>query len=129
MTGEPTADQRRFTRIPFATRTILVTEGQRLDSHLVDLSLKGALLTRPEGWQGGIGDRVTLQIELEGKGAPCITMAGRVAHVESGHIGCECLDIDVASISHLRRLMELNLGDASALERELSALMADIRPR
>ena len=30
--------------------------------------------------------------------------------------------IDLESISHLRRLVELNLGDSSLLERELAAL-------
>ena len=89
----------------------------------MDISLKGALVSRPAGWQGHIGDRVILEIELGKEAAPRITMEARVAHVEADCIGCECLDIDVASISHLRRLMELNLGDAALLERELAALL------
>jgi hypothetical protein len=34
-----------------------------------------------------------------------------------------CKEIDLDSISHLRRLIELNLGDQEELERELGALL------
>jgi hypothetical protein len=37
-------------------------------------------------------------------------------------LGFVCQHIDLDSISHLRRLVELNLGDVSLLERELAAL-------
>jgi hypothetical protein len=37
-------------------------------------------------------------------------------------LGFVCQYIDLDSISHLRRLVELNLGDGSLLERELAAL-------
>jgi hypothetical protein len=45
-----------------------------------------------------------------------------VAHCESEHVGFHCDHIDIDSITHLRRLVELNLGDPELLERELSAL-------
>jgi hypothetical protein len=35
---------------------------------------------------------------------------------------CESIDLD--SITHLRRLVELNAGDPALLERELTALVA-----
>ncbi|MNJ68362.1 hypothetical protein D3C77_646020 [compost metagenome] len=37
-------------------------------------------------------------------------------------LGFSCLNIDVESASHLRRLVEFNLGDERLLERELAAL-------
>jgi hypothetical protein len=36
-----------------------------------------------------------------------------------------CENIDIDSITHLRRLVDLNAGDASLLDREFSALLAD----
>ena len=45
-----------------------------------------------------------------------------IAHRENDELGLNCKDIDVDSITHLRRLVELNLGDPELLERELSAL-------
>jgi hypothetical protein len=53
-------------------------------------------------------------------------MAGEVVHREWTLVGVRCVEIDLESISHLRRLVELNLGDAELLHRELSAL---VRPR
>jgi hypothetical protein len=40
-------------------------------------------------------------------------------------LGFVCRHIDLDSISHLRRLVELNLGDEQLLERELAALGDD----
>ena len=53
-----------------------------------------------------------------------IAMAGELAHVEGAHAGVLCRSIDIESITHLRRLIEVNLGDPAALERELKALIA-----
>jgi hypothetical protein len=35
-----------------------------------------------------------------------------------------CHSIDIDSVTHLRRLVELNLGNADLLQRELSALVS-----
>ncbi len=115
-------EKRRFSRVPFDTRTTLLGPSRRWESHLLDISLKGALITQPDNWPGQMGDHFTLQIELGDHADIIITMAVRVAHIEKGHVGCECVDIDVDSIGHLRRLMELNLGNTDLLERELSVL-------
>jgi hypothetical protein len=52
-------------------------------------------------------------------------MQTRVAHVEGPQAGLLCISIDIDSVTHLRRLLELNLGDPALLERELSALIAE----
>lgn len=49
-------------------------------------------------------------------------MDGTVVHCEDGHLGFRCDHIDLDSISHLKRLVELNLSDEALLERELSEL-------
>ena len=54
----------------------------------------------------------------------CIQMQMRVVHERDNQLGLACQHIDVESISHLRRLLELNLGDASLLDRELERLFA-----
>lgn len=120
--SDPPQEKRRFSRVPFDTRTTIVGRSQTWESQLLDISLKGALIAQPDDWPGNIGDHFTLEIELGDHADIVITMAVRAAHIEDGHIGCECLDIDAESIAHLRRLMELNLGNADLLERELSAL-------
>ena len=52
-------------------------------------------------------------------------MKARVSHVEWRYAGLRCLAIDLDSVTHLRRFVELNLGNPELLERELSALLSD----
>ncbi len=122
MNDQEQQEKRRFSRVPFETSTTLLGPVGQWKSLLLDISLKGALIARPDAWPGQVGDHCTLRIELGHDANVVITMAARVAHIEDGHVGCECVDIDVDSIGNLRRLMELNLGNTDLLERELSVL-------
>ena len=54
-----------------------------------------------------------------------ISMETRVAHEQGRYIGLLCLAIDLDSITHLRRLVELNLCDPNLLEREVSVLISE----
>jgi len=76
--------------------------------------------TRIETLDPRPGTPCRIEIALEGGGA--IRMQARVAHVAGGRIGLEREHIDIDSITHLRRLVELNLGDPALLERELHEL-------
>lgn len=113
-------EQRRFTRVPFDAKAVLDKDGQEWPCDLIDLSLKGALIHRPTEWVGQAGEEYQLTLVLNEDVS--IRMDMSVAHVEEEHIGLYCKDIDLDSITHLRRLVELNLGDAGLLERELMAL-------
>ena len=44
------------------------------------------------------------------------------AHIEADRVGFLCDEIDMDSISLLKRLVEWNTGDESLLQRELAAL-------
>lgn len=92
---------------------------------MLDLSFKGALLRLPAGATVTPGDPCLLNIVLSQMDVG-IAMAGEIAHVElgGGRVGLQCRSIDIESITHLRRLLEINLGDAQLLERELKALIA-----
>ncbi|OAE13426.1 pilus assembly protein [Pseudomonas simiae] len=90
---------------------------------LVDLSLKGLLVRRPEDWQGNGAQRFDVDIRLDPQAH--IQMQVRLAHDDHGQLGFVCEHIDLDSISHLRRLIELNLGDQEELERELGALLGE----
>jgi len=117
-------DQRVFSRIPFAAVVKISNESGSRESTLLDISLKGALITRPTDWQAEPGEKFTLELDLDSGEDVVIRMQTRVAHSESDHIGLHCDHIDVDSITHLRRLIELNLGNPELLDRELAALSA-----
>lgn len=116
-------ERRHFTRILFQTNATLTTaSGGRHIGAIHDLSLKGALLTMASGWAARAGEGCRLDIPLNHADV-VVTMEGHLAHVEGNLVGVRCESIDLDSISHLRRLVELNLGDEALLNRELSALV------
>lgn len=113
-------DQRRFTRIPFDAAGELACGDRTWPCEVIDLSLKGALVQKPADWNGAKGEACQLTLTLDEDTR--IRMDVSVAHIEERQIGLACHDIDLDSITHLRRLVELNLGDSHLLERELMAL-------
>ncbi len=113
-------EQRRFTRIAFDAAATLIKDGREWPCELIDLSLKGALVSQPDDWNGAIDDTCKLRLTLDDDVR--IDMDVAIAHHENQRVGLCCKDIDLDSITHLRRLVELNLGDAILLERELMAL-------
>ena len=118
---QTTTEHRHHQRILFETPVRMIIKGEKLRSTAIDISLKGALITRPDEWTAEPGDSGLLQIELN-NGETIIEMDVTVAHCEGHKVGFHCDHIDIDSITHLRRLVELNLGDAELLERELSHL-------
>jgi hypothetical protein len=120
MSDQP-ADRRRFKRIAFDARTELSQGEHRWPVQLIDLSLKGLLIQRPEPWQGDetqpFGADIHLSDDVE------VRMDVKLTRKDYGQLGFVCLRIDQESVEHLRRLIELNLADEEALERELGALI------
>lgn len=115
-------ERRDFWRAPFHSPARLVdADGVAHAGRLHDLSLKGALLEMPDDWHGQPGERHRLQLELASD--VTITMQTTVMHQEGRLIGLRCDEIDLDSVTALRRLVELNSDDPDLLERELSALL------
>jgi hypothetical protein len=119
----PAADERRrFSRVVFHRPAELDTRDGRASCEVLDVSLRGALVEAPVGFEAGVGRPCTLTIRLDA-GDATIRMEGEIAHRAGIQVGVRCKEIDLDSIAHLRRLVELNLGDAELLHRELSALI------
>ena len=116
-----TDEQRRFRRISFEAQAFISHGKDRWETQLLDISLKGALLALPSGWKGVVDQRLDLELVIE-DGALIMRMQTKVVHIEQDHLGLCCLHIDLDSMAHLRRLVELNLGDADLLNRELHSL-------
>ena len=119
--SEHPAERRRFKRIAFDARTEL-SQGEYIwPVKLIDLSLKGLLIERPEPWLGDPAQDFFVEIHLSDQ--IDITMDVHLAHEDHGQLGFVCRHINLESIQRLRRLIELNLGDEAELERELGALI------
>lgn len=117
-------ERRHFWRAVFHSPVRITTHDSQGYAKLLDISLKGALLDVGTAWQGRQGDECQLRLEL----APgsSITMWTTVMHIQGRHVGLRCDNLDLDSITHLRRLVELNSGDPLELERELATLIRDV---
>jgi hypothetical protein len=124
-------NRRRFARIHFNMSACLVFRIQGVEqecpAQVLDFSLKGALIrtAAPVDLAPGASCALALNLNdirvdaaLEGG----IYMRAEVARVSGRDIGLSCVEIDLDSITHLRRLIELNLGDEALLSRELENL-------
>lgn len=114
-------EKRLFTRIQFDADAHVQTPDQAWDTQVIDISLHGALVAAPEGCSVDPGTHVTLVLTLSDK-LTRICMEGHARYARDGKLGIECDNLEVESASHLRRLVELNMGDQKMLEREFDAL-------
>ena len=121
MANDSSQTRRQFSRIAFDTGVVLQTASGKHACKLVDISLKGALVERISPWAERTGEPCGLVVQLTDDAV--IRMTGEIAHVEAGRLGLRCRDIDLDSITNLRRLVELNLGDEAALDREIAAML------
>jgi len=120
--SKPITERRRFTRIPFEASATLSNPSGSWTAKLLDVSLNGALITLPQNWPPTQNESYLLEINVADNIFK-IKMEATATHVDSERIGLRCDHIDIDSASHLRRLVELNLGDEEILNRELAALL------
>ncbi len=117
-------EQRHFTRIPFnAVATVINSRtAHKSMTELIDISFKGVLISKPDNWQGINGEHYTIHLQLAGNEIE-INLAVIEVHHKEDHIGFKIEHMDIDSATNLRRLVELNLGDESLLEREFTELI------
>ncbi|WP_295518150.1 PilZ domain-containing protein [uncultured Pseudomonas sp.] len=115
-----TNERRRFTRFTFDAPAQLHQGERQWAAPVDDISLKGVLLSRPTGWEAQASAAYQLSIALNDETQ--VSMDVELVRETAGQLAFTCRQIDLDSISHLRRLVELNLGDETLLERELAAL-------
>ena len=115
---------RRFSLITFHRPAVLDLKTARAECEVLDVSLKGALVEIGPTVHPKRGDPCALVIRLD-PGGEQVRMDGEVAHVNGNRVGVKCDELDLDSIAHLRRLVELNVADEETLHRELAALVAE----
>lgn len=114
---------RHFARIPFDADTRIMQGGNAWSVELLDISLNGILFKQPDDWSIHPGRPLQVVINLVGRIR--IMMEVELVHITNIEAGCHCLHIDLDSITNLKRLVELNIGSDSFLERELQSLIED----
>lgn len=118
---EQKPNRRRFTRLPLELTAELTTSADVFSATVLDVSLHGVLLMQPENMTPLIGEAAKVTIPLSGDIR--IHLPVFVVHAREGLLGCEVRNIDVDSLAHLRRMLELNFGDPILVEREMGELL------
>jgi len=116
-----TDNRRQFTRISFQSPGRLFLADGEHPVEILDISLKGALIHPMQAMFVNIGSNGVLHVTLD-DGETDIRTGVTVVHHQGNTYGLASHEIDLDSATHLRRLVELNLGDESLLEREISLL-------
>ena len=114
---------RHYSRIPFQADATLRLHDRTIHVQLIDIAFKGALLQTVAPLALVPQEGCSLILPLT-DGGDAIIMSGKIVHLEDRRVGMACDDIDVVSLTRLRRLIELNTGDAELMNRELSHLFA-----
>lgn len=119
------SESRRFSRIHFDA--IVQLNIHLIDdihtAHLLDISLKGALVKTDKPITTFIKQRSCIMTLTLGDHDQKITMQGKIIHHKGSLIGLESLHIDLDSITNLRKLIQLNTSDETRLETELSHML------
>lgn len=113
-------EKRNYHRIFYKADAILADNNKISPCEIVDLSLKGCLLRMQLPWEGEMDKPYRLVWSLTDEVK--INMTLTISHAHDDCVGFKIDHIDIDSISELRRLVELNLGDSAILERDLEAL-------
>ncbi|MDT8427424.1 MAG: PilZ domain-containing protein [Pseudomonadales bacterium] len=114
-------DERRlFTRIFFDAESVLAQGDKAWSVQLIDISLHGLLVETAEAAEIDKTALCTVSIHLGGDVQ--IQMQGNIVRQRGNRLGMNCAGVELESLMHLRRLVELNQGDSKLLERELKAL-------
>lgn len=112
-------DKRLFRRIPFDTQTRVICSDVTYNGTLLDISLKGALIQFPDNIPVKKNDRCNIAIHLPSSNVNMFFEATLV-HVNQLNYGFKFLTENIDTITHLRRLMELNIGDDKEIAEELA---------
>ena len=112
-------EQRNYRRINFCTEADISIENSNYRCDLVDLALQGALFRSERKLPLSLGSQNHLSIYLPDS-AVRMEFTGELIHQRGNFYGFIFTSEEAESMGHLRRLLELNFGDANQAEEEFS---------
>lgn len=118
-----TEDRRQFQRVVYECPALLAWEDHTpVSVEVENVSLKGVLIRGlADASVPAPGQRAHLEMQLSPQAS--IQMSLEVAFCAHGRLGAHWIEIDVEGMTHLRRLLALNLGDAEQVDRELTQML------
>lgn len=118
--SESGKERRQYRRIPFVAEVVVSYSANQWHCGLEDISLKGLLILAPDSAEAQTDEPCHIDLVL-GEGAT-ISMQAKISHTTESHWGLQWENIDLEGLTHLRRLLELNMDDPAEMHRELAEL-------
>jgi hypothetical protein len=115
---------RRFRRIPFEAEVTLNIGHHVFSGELLDVAMRGAMVGTSDSLPLDLGATCTLCIALPGSPIS-LEFKVELVHYEEHHYGFKFISEDLDTLTHLRKLIELNTGDVETTRSELSAWLRD----
>lgn len=116
------SERRRYPRFPFHSRGFLaIGEEQHLGT-VLDVSLKGALFSSVVPITADVGQICRLEIFHAGQDQVCSARAV-VAYRRDFMVGLELMEMGEATTQVLRQVVDMHLGVASLLDRDLPQIL------
>ncbi len=110
-------EKRDYHRVPFKCHSQVTVVDRCYTCELIDISLRGVLLEIAPDDTIGLGSLCQIDIAF----ASCdihLQFDAKLVHKEESHYGFRIESLEIDSLTHLRRLLELNYGDADEIDRE-----------
>jgi c-di-GMP-binding flagellar brake protein YcgR len=115
-------DRRLFSRVGFHSSVTVEVQGQAYQAELIDISLKGALIISEGDFSFVKNEPCVFELRLDAD-TVAVKTAALIVYSQTNQLGLEFQNLDLESMVHLRRLIELNLGDPDKIQQELFFLM------
>ena len=113
-------ERRQYQRVTFIAGLVISLAKQQWHCELEDISLKGFLIQSPDDLVPQLNTNYEISLLLSEDTE--IKLQAKISHTEENLWGFHWVDIDLSSLSHLRRLMELNSQEPESIKQELSEL-------
>jgi hypothetical protein len=112
-------ERRKFQRVPFETEAEINCKEKKSHGKLLDISLQGALIQGKGTIPFETGNVCDLSIHLSGTD---ITLQFDVdlVHREDNRFGLRFIGEDTETMTHLKRLLESNIGSSEVIDKEIS---------
>lgn len=112
-------EHRNFSRIKFQAHTKIEIEGHPYGGELLDISLKGALISSKKNELPlSLNKDALVKIFLPSSSVS-MNFSARLVHLDGDHYGFKFTSYDAESMTHLRRMLELNLESHEQVIKEL----------
>lgn len=114
-------ERRRFSRIVYQAKAVLTQDSTEVNALVCDLSLHGVLATSEQFGLLDSDKQVNVTFSLPDTDIT-LQLVANIVGLHNNVIRLSIDHIDIESIGHLKRLVELNVGDDDLLHRDIEHL-------